>query len=174
MFNLGIGFFICDTPGFLRIMYLAKLAMNILRFVVPIILIVMIVMDVTKNVIDPDQKDGMKKIINRLTAAVIVFLVPTLVNVIVALIGYIDEINKDNLEYSGTRCYKNANTECIKKIENYLNCEHISDGESKRNCQKYRKCNDYIVSNSCNVTTVVDDKLCKAINQNEKYSGYSK
>lgn len=178
MFNLEMGFFICDTPGFLRIMYLVKLAMQFLRFAVPIILIVMIALDVTKNVIDPNQKEGMKKIINRLVAAAIVFLIPTLVNVIVSLIGYIEEVDENGLNYSETRCYTNANTKCIKRIEDYLNCEG-KDGEEARNCQRYRKCNDYKVSNTdrnggCYVTTVEDNKLCKSINSDSKYTSYKK
>ena len=43
MFNLKIGFYLCDTAGFLRIMYLIKVALNIVRFIVPIILILMII-----------------------------------------------------------------------------------------------------------------------------------
>lgn len=170
MFNLELGFFICDTIGFLRLMYLIKLGMNILRFVVPIILIIMIVLDVIKNVINVDEKDGARKIIKRLIAAGLVFFVPTIVNVITSLIGYIEVVGKEDMNYSSTRCYKNANMECIKKVEDYLNCEDYSDKETKKNCQKYRKCNGYILSNSCDIKTEVDEKSCSDINKDSSFS----
>ena len=52
-----LDFYICDTLGFLQVMNLFKILLNILRFVVPIIVIVMLVMDLVKNVINPNEKE---------------------------------------------------------------------------------------------------------------------
>ena len=90
-----LDFYICDTLGFLQVMNLFKILLNILRFVVPIIVIVMLVMDLVKNVINPNEKEGMKKIVMRVSAAVIVFLVPTIINLVIHLINIIFEDNTD-------------------------------------------------------------------------------
>ena len=82
-----LDFYICDTLGFLQVMNLIKTLLNILRFVIPIIVILMLIMDLTKNVINPNEKEGMKKIVTRVSAAVIVFLVPTIINLIVYFIN---------------------------------------------------------------------------------------
>lgn len=170
MFNLGIGFFICDTTGFLRLMYIIRFGMGILRFVIPIILIIMIALDVFKNVINVDEKDGARKIIKRLVAAGIVFFVPTIVRLITSLIGYIEVVGKEDINYSSTRCYSNATMECIKKVEEYLNCEEYQDEEQKKECQKYRKCNGYILSNSCDIKTEVYENSCADVNKNNNYN----
>ena len=54
MFGLNVSFYLCDTVGFLRIMYFIKLFLNIIRFVVPIIVICMIILDLVRNVIKAD------------------------------------------------------------------------------------------------------------------------
>lgn len=163
MFNLA--FNVCDTEGFLRIMYFIKLAMNILRFVIPIILIVMIIFDLFKNTISPDNKDGMKKITNRLIAAVIVFIVPTLVNLVVIFMDYIFD-NADETDYKISSCYTNANMNCINNIENYLECSEFSDDE-KKYCQKFRQCNDYKLTNDCSIETVANQQNCSSINKDK-------
>lgn len=44
---------LCFQPFFLRIIYFVKLALNIMRFVVPIGLIVTVTLNILKGVIDP-------------------------------------------------------------------------------------------------------------------------
>lgn len=172
MFNLEIGFYICDTSGFLRIMYLIKMAINILRFVIPIIVIVMLGMDLLKNVINPNDKEGMKKIVNRVVAAIIIFLVPTFVNLVVHLIGYLEVASDSDTDYTISRCYTNANMECIQKIDDYLNCTDASDNE-KADCQKYRKCNTYVLSDGCNISTELDNYNCKNLNKDTTYNKFA-
>jgi len=168
MFNLDLSFFVCDTTGFLRIMYLIKVLLNIVRFVVPLILIGMTIFDLVKNVINPKNKDGMKKITNRLIAAVVVFLVPTIVSLSVSLIDYITDNN--TTDYKLTSCYTNANMECINNIEAYLDCDDLGNNTSqdKRKCQAFRRCNSYELTNSCSIKTVLDDKNCFDINYTEQ------
>ena len=57
-------------------------ALDIIRIVVPIGLIVMTTLDVSKKVINPDDKDGQKKIMIRAIAALIVFLLPTIITLV--------------------------------------------------------------------------------------------
>ena len=166
-----LDFYICDTLGFLQVMNLIKTLLNILRFVVPIIVIVMLVMDLVKNVINPNEKEGMKKIVTRIAAAVIVFLIPTIINLIVHLINIIFEDNMDT-DYTNSTCYTNANSECIKNIEDYLNCTDVS-GEDRKNCLTYRQCNNYKLSSNCSLTTELNDD-CNKYNTDSNYAKFRK
>ena len=53
---------------------------DIIRIVVPIGLIVMTSLDISKKVINPEDKDGQKKIMTRAIAALIVFLIPNFID----------------------------------------------------------------------------------------------
>lgn len=174
MFNLEVGFYICNTTGFLRIMYLIKVLLNLIRFAVPIILILMVALDLFKNVINPKEKEGMKKIVNRIIAAVIVFFVPTVVSLVLYLMDYV--LDNKSEDYKVSSCYTNANTTCINKVDNYLDCGDIypknlrsslsnEEKEKLKNCKEYRRCNDYTLTSSCGVVTVEKKGICKRINE---------
>ena len=67
--------------------------LEVIRWVVPIGLLVMTGVDIAKKVINPDEKEGQKKIMHRLVAAIIVFLVPTIVKIVESLV----EIGKNGM-----------------------------------------------------------------------------
>ena len=165
-----LNFYICDTIGFLRVINLIKTLLNILRFVIPIIVIFMLIRDLTKNVINPNEKEGMKKIITRVSAAVIVFLIPTIINLIVHLINTVFEDSYDT-DYTNSSCYTNANKECIQKIEDYLNCTGVE--EERENCLTYRQCNNYKLSSNCSLTTELNDN-CSKYNTDSNYAKFRK
>ena len=167
-----LDFYICDTLGFLQVMNLFKILLNILRFVVPIIVIVMLVMDLVKNVINPNEKEGMKKIVTRIAAAVIVFLIPTIINLIVYLINIVFEDSVDT-DYTNSTCYTNANSKCIKDLDDYLKCNNVIESE-KEKCLDYRLCNGYKLSSSCNITTELDDNKCSKYNKDSSYTKFRK
>ena len=79
---------LCLNPFFLRVLYLSKIILNIMRFVVPIVLIFKIIIDVYKQVINPQNEDGRKKIINRVMASIVIFMVPTLVSLLTTFISF--------------------------------------------------------------------------------------
>lgn len=95
--------------GLLTVFKIIKTCLNIIRFVVPIGLIIMTVLDVSKNVINPDDKDSMKKIGTRIVAAIIVFLVPTFVNLVMRLVdvGLGNNAGTSN-RYNITDCWRNS------------------------------------------------------------------
>lgn len=76
----------CSQPGVKTVFSLIKTAFTIIRWVVPIGLIIMTSLDLFNKVLDPDNKDAQKKILNRIIAAVIVFFVPTIVNLVLRLV----------------------------------------------------------------------------------------
>lgn len=170
MFNM-FAFYICDTSGFLRIMYLVKLVINFIRYIVPMILIVMTIFDLVKNVINPKEKDGMNKIIKRAVAAILVFIVPAIVGATINLLNYVLE-NSGDTDYKVSSCYTNANLTCINKIDDYLNCEGLS-GDALLNCKRFRQCNSYRLVGDCGIVTEYDNYSCSSINQNSQYNMYS-
>ena len=70
------------------VFHMIKTVLEVLRIVVPIALIIMTSLDIAKKVIDPEDKDGQKKIMYRAIAALIVFLVPTLVKLTFNIIDW--------------------------------------------------------------------------------------
>lgn len=75
-----------DDKGLVPVFRIIKMCLNVIRIAVPIILIVMTVLDISKNVINIDDKVSMKKIGTRIISAIIVFLVPTIVNIVLGLV----------------------------------------------------------------------------------------
>lgn len=75
-----------SEEGVCNAVHLIKNILEVLRIVVPIGLIVMTTIDITKKVINPDEKDGQKKIMTRFAAAIIVFLIPTIIGIVFKLI----------------------------------------------------------------------------------------
>ena len=71
----------CGQSGVKGIFDLIRSVVDILRIIVPIALIVMTTVDIIKKVIDPEEKEGQKKIMTRAIAALIVFLIPTMIPV---------------------------------------------------------------------------------------------
>ena len=76
----------CNQPGVQSVMKMIKTLVNIIRWVVPIGLIIMTTLDIMKKVINPDDKDGGKKIMTRAIAAVIVFFVPLFIHLVLRMV----------------------------------------------------------------------------------------
>lgn len=105
---------LCMNPLFLRIIYYCKVSLKILRIIVPILLIVKVGIDFYKGIITPDDKDILSKIKNRFIACIIIFLIPTIINLFMGLLEKILEANY----YNGfTECYQFASLDYIKILE---------------------------------------------------------
>lgn len=105
---------ICLQPLFLRIIYIIGRIVNIMKFVIPIVLIIRVAIDMYKHVLNPDDKEGLSKIKNKIIAAVVVFLTPTIIGLLYSFI----EKTIVNYQYSDlTLCREYATPERIKKLE---------------------------------------------------------
>ena len=175
---LNLDFFICDHLSFLQIMNFIIIALNIIRYTVPILVIVMTILDLYKNIINPNNKEGFSIIIKRVLAAVIVFLVPTFVKLFMSLL---DIIFQDTVDINYTSCYINANTTCIENVKRtwiflsplfYKKCDDFKDSELKKQCLAFRTCNSYSLSSDCRVTTEFDNESCLELNQDASYSRF--
>lgn len=97
----------CSQPGVLNVFRFIKDALNLVRLAVPIGLIVWTIIELFKNVLNPDDKDSKKKIGTRLIAAIIVFLVPTIVNLIMNLVD-IGIGSGKGYDYNISECWRKA------------------------------------------------------------------
>jgi len=122
IFFLGI----CEIPSVLKVVYFIKQFINIIRILVPIGLILMILLDLFKGIVATDE-DGMKKsiptIIKRIIFAVLVFLVPTIVNFVINIVYDLTGGDAHLLS-----CVVNADMELIKEYEKEY--EEAKDSET--------------------------------------------
>ena len=79
---------LCTENTMKLIMNIAKLVLNVIRILVPIALIVLGSIDIGKAVIAGDEKkikEAQKPFVRRVIAAVIVFLIPWIVDLVMTL-----------------------------------------------------------------------------------------
>ena len=102
----------CETSNVLQIFYFINMLVKILCYVVPAILILMLTIDIFKNVMSGEDnviKNNMKMIVKRTIFAVAIFFVPMIVNISFGLLG--------NMNVSAAKCYNNANLSTIQSLK---------------------------------------------------------
>ena len=92
--------------GISKIASLIGTIVNIVRFIVPIGLVVMTTIDIFKKVINPDEKDGQKKILTRIISGLIVFFVPLMMRFIITLADQGVESGGSKVDSSSLECFK--------------------------------------------------------------------
>lgn len=101
--------FNCTNPGapsYVKPIFdIIKTVLTIIRIVVPIGLIVLTTFDVIKKVIDPNEKEGQKKVMLRAISALIVFLIPTVINIAISIIDA-GKPERTKVESSLSACWK--------------------------------------------------------------------
>lgn len=95
---------LCENSNALSAILFVKTLIDLVKIGVPIILIIMSAVDIAKQVFNTDEK-SYQKVVKRMLAAVAVFFVPTIVSLLLDLLG--------TKNYSVTTCWSNANTETI-------------------------------------------------------------
>ena len=97
-----------DLP-IIKLFYFIKEILNIILIVIPIILILMGTIDITKAIINQnEQKKIISKSIKRIMYGIIIFFVPLIVNYTTSLVG--SNLNSNNL-------WNQANKETVKNLE---------------------------------------------------------
>ncbi len=95
---------ICDLPDVLKVMRIVKIVITIIRILVPIILIVSVMIDFVRAVTNAELNKITKPMINKVIAAILIFLIPTFVKLIANIAG-------NNGEYE--KCLGNITSETI-------------------------------------------------------------
>lgn len=71
----------CKEPALVPLINATRRLMETLQIIVPIILLIMISVQLFKLLVNPDEKNGLKKITNKIIAAMIIFFLPIFINI---------------------------------------------------------------------------------------------
>ena len=127
---------LCENPNVLKIVLLTSYILKVIWIIVPILLIVVVLIDFVKNVIsgkEEEQKKNLNTVIKRIIMAIAVYLVPSIVSLIMNLLG------SDSIGYFA--CIENANLEDIKYYQSIYDEEkkttkQTTDSNDDTNPQK--------------------------------------
>lgn len=124
----------CENVLFLRALNFFNITMQILRFVVPILLIIKLILDIYKQIINVKDENVKEKIGKRIIACVIIFLIPSIINI---FLGFLENITGSKFNYS--EC--NAN---IKNINYYIEKRDLEEKleyekSNQENIKKYNE-----------------------------------
>ena len=86
----------CTDQGLANIIGVFSNIFNVICIIVPIVLMISLVINIMKLMTSPDDKKQPKKIFVSVIAAVVIFFIPMLVNVVIVMIGE---------KYNFTSCY---------------------------------------------------------------------
>lgn len=118
---------ICEEPAILNLILFIKGLLEILSIIIPIALIVMVSIDLVKIVFDASDKtikSATKGMLHKIIAAIAIFFVPTLVNLILK--------NLDQMNVEQTACWTNANTTTIAYYQDIKNARELSERQEKQ------------------------------------------
>lgn len=113
----------CNDYGLAGILAIIKQALTIIQIIVPIILIVMASINLFQMIVNPDEKKNIKALVNKFVAAIIVFLLPFVVNLVIELLPE---------TFNLTSCWNDATT--LTKEQQSRSSTYIS---STRTAQKF-------------------------------------
>ncbi len=157
---------VCELSEVLKVIYFVKQLLNVVCFIVPIGLIVMVMLDFFKNVIAKDEGDMKKNlnlVIKRTFMAVMLFLVPTIITFVNSLLG--------TFGVSYASCINNANLEKIAVFEAEEEALELQKEQEEQNEQIFE--NDLSNSNE-NVASGSDSNTSNdsSLNDNGKDSNF--
>lgn len=110
----------CEDYGLAVIIDTSRRIVNFIQLVAPLVLIVMAMVQLIKLVTNPDAKNGLKGLYNKLFAAVIIFFIPMLVDVVVGLLP---------TEFSLSACWYTAST--LREVSKMTGNNYIPLSEKK-------------------------------------------
>ena len=144
---------ICDNPDVLQVMRIVNIVITFINIAVPILLIVFIMLELVGAVSDEEK---LKKVtsgaVKKFIAAVLIFLIPTLVQVIV-----VTTLGNENAADGYKNCLKNLSLEQINKIYETNALEAIEKAESTLNNNDYS--NAYILTHKVKDTSKKNEYL---------------
>lgn len=155
----------CTNPDILKVIYFAKLILNIAIIIIPIGLIVMGTIDFSKSVVTSDetvQKKNAILFVKRIVFAVLIFVVPWIVEVVITSLGNL----ADGVNF--TDCLENANSDKIAELEEAIkNDSGNNNSSNKGNSNNDTKRKDTIIyvgdsrtEGMCNSVKMDDSEIC--------------
>ncbi len=111
---INISSVVCSDYVLANILTIVKTIVSIIRIVVPILLILGLTLAITKGVLNPEDDKVKKKIGTAIASAVIVFFLPFIINVIMAMISTYGGVgireNGSNKALNVVTCWANSDT----------------------------------------------------------------
>lgn len=167
MFFLDVTGFDCGGADVLRVLKFVFKFLDIILFIIPFILIVMISIDLGKNVVSAKEDDMKKNVqiaIKRIVYSLILFLVPTIVSAAINLLGNV------GVDYAA--CINIAKTHDLSKYE-----IDYSTNTTNKDTPNFSKNNSNIVNNeqdsNSNQENNNDSDYIK-LNETKKFIKYKK
>lgn len=190
MINFLIECSMCKDNALLSVIYIVRKVMEVIFIIVPIILIVLVTIDIAKNVVaakEEDMKKNRNIAIKRIIYAIAIFFVPAIVNLIM---NTIYRTVDDSSEQSFFACWDHATLDNVKQcneeaIENAKEIDNekkqksdsiINEYESKVDEQNksrekgVTKGEDKVDNNSSNSN--IDNNNSGGLTQEEKAKAY--
>ena len=119
----------CNDPALANILATVKRILLLIDIIVPILLMIYTAFGFYRLIVNPEEKNGIKKITNKFIAAVIVFIIPVFINVVMLIIG-------ENSTLSS--CWNNAKEISMKGIE-YIPTQDKEKKKIISTSDKYQK-----------------------------------
>lgn len=124
---------ICDNPDVLQVMRIVNIVITIIKIAVPILLIIFIMIELISAITDEEK---LKKVtsgaVKKFIAAVLIFLIPTLVQAIV-----VATLGNENAADGYKNCLKNLTLEQINQIYEQNAIDAITKAESTLDYNDY-------------------------------------
>ncbi len=130
---------ICDSPNVLEVMYIINIVITIIKVIVPILLIVSLMIDYVKAVSNSDSdvlEKAKKTTVSKIISAILIFLIPSLVNLIVTTVAPGSEYDK---------CLANISRDTIKSAYNKTMDGYLESAESSEEYDDYITANNYLI-----------------------------
>lgn len=114
----------CNDAGLVAILDIIRRVVELFQTIIPIVLLVMLIFQLTKMVINPDDKKGFASLRNRILAAFIIFFLPVIVNVTINI------ISDSNSDFQLSACWKTAQD--MNEIQKSNESKYISTASGKK------------------------------------------
>lgn len=164
----------CENTILLPILSAVKKMMTLIQFIVPILLICFATFKFIMMIKNPDEKGGTKKILNQFLAAAIVFFIPLIINILIAIVGEKTQfsscwVKAEDYKISTSKFYEIGNNK-RKKITTDTSKYEPGEGRSPYDCLKKNKTTSLVfIGNS---KTYVHN-IPKKVQAIAKSNGYS-
>ena len=128
---------VCDNPTVLEVMRIVKIILTIIRIVVPLILIISLMIGYTKAVANKDAdalSKANKTAVAKVIAAILVFFIPTFVNIIGHITG----------ETSYLSCINIASSESISESYKTMAQSYLNRAKTSLSLADYNNALNYV------------------------------
>ena len=153
----------CSDYSMVTVLEITRRIFGLIQLIVPIVLVVGSTIQFVQLTINPELKDGFRRILNKLMAALIVFLIPTLVDIVLSTVSS---------DISVAACWQQAKNKSLEIGFNKGNYVAIDSDDDK---VWYEAMKEKIViqknSNSSKKSSTASDKQKEVVNYAKKFVG---